>query len=191
MALINCKECGKEVSDKADKCPHCGFNIIKEKNTQAASKGCSYFFVGITIIIFIGALMANLSNSSDSNSEELTIIDTSGISIEDKALDSVAYKKQLDSINKADEIAEANFKKTKAGKIQSKHPEWSKEDCERLANKQVWIGMDYDMLLYLRGKPNTVNTSNYGNGNEYQCCWDDYDISCFYMKSDNIIYSYN
>lgn len=24
MALINCSECGKEVSDKADSCPHCG-----------------------------------------------------------------------------------------------------------------------------------------------------------------------
>lgn len=24
MALIKCKECGKEISDKADKCPHCG-----------------------------------------------------------------------------------------------------------------------------------------------------------------------
>lgn len=24
MALIQCTECGKEVSDKAGKCPHCG-----------------------------------------------------------------------------------------------------------------------------------------------------------------------
>lgn len=24
MAMIYCKECGKEISDKADKCPHCG-----------------------------------------------------------------------------------------------------------------------------------------------------------------------
>ena len=30
MALIKCKECNKEISDKAKKCPHCGFenNII-------------------------------------------------------------------------------------------------------------------------------------------------------------------
>ena len=25
MALITCKECGKEISDKADFCPHCGY----------------------------------------------------------------------------------------------------------------------------------------------------------------------
>ena len=24
MALIKCYECGKEISDTADKCPHCG-----------------------------------------------------------------------------------------------------------------------------------------------------------------------
>ena len=25
MALIKCNECGKEISDKAKVCPHCGF----------------------------------------------------------------------------------------------------------------------------------------------------------------------
>ena len=30
MALINCKECNKEVSDKAESCPNCG-NPISEK----------------------------------------------------------------------------------------------------------------------------------------------------------------
>ncbi len=27
MALINCPECGKEISDKSEKCIHCGFPI--------------------------------------------------------------------------------------------------------------------------------------------------------------------
>ncbi|PIS45933.1 MAG: hypothetical protein COT22_02615 [Ignavibacteria bacterium CG08_land_8_20_14_0_20_37_9] len=27
MALINCKECGKEISDGAITCPHCGAKI--------------------------------------------------------------------------------------------------------------------------------------------------------------------
>ena len=27
MALVNCIECGKEVSDQAPKCPHCGYPL--------------------------------------------------------------------------------------------------------------------------------------------------------------------
>lgn len=34
MALINCPECGKEVSDKVKACPHCGFPFSEEAQTQ-------------------------------------------------------------------------------------------------------------------------------------------------------------
>ena len=39
MALINCPECGKEISDKAEKCIHCGYpikneSIVKKKAVQ-------------------------------------------------------------------------------------------------------------------------------------------------------------
>lgn len=30
MALINCKECGKEISDAATVCPHCGAPVVKD-----------------------------------------------------------------------------------------------------------------------------------------------------------------
>lgn len=30
MALVNCKECGQQISDSASVCPHCGAPIIKE-----------------------------------------------------------------------------------------------------------------------------------------------------------------
>lgn len=29
MVLIKCEECGKEISDKADKCPNCGFPVAE------------------------------------------------------------------------------------------------------------------------------------------------------------------
>jgi hypothetical protein len=31
MALINCKECGKEISDTARSCPYCGFHGRQKK----------------------------------------------------------------------------------------------------------------------------------------------------------------
>ena len=34
MALINCKECGKEISDKAKACPNCGYPLDDELNSK-------------------------------------------------------------------------------------------------------------------------------------------------------------
>lgn len=35
MPLIKCPECAKEISDRADSCPHCGFPISIKKRTVA------------------------------------------------------------------------------------------------------------------------------------------------------------
>jgi len=32
MSMINCPECGKEISDKASSCPNCGFPLIQNDN---------------------------------------------------------------------------------------------------------------------------------------------------------------
>lgn len=94
--------------------------------------------------------------------------------------------------------ADAQFKETqdwfksKPGKLQAKYPGWTKEECEMVVENRIWIGMSYDMLVVERGKPDHKNVSNYGGGNEYQWCWDDYNISCFYdTNNDGLIDSYN
>ena len=40
MALIKCKECGKEISDKAEYCVHCGcpIEMSKEVTTEKEEK---------------------------------------------------------------------------------------------------------------------------------------------------------
>jgi hypothetical protein len=45
MALLNCKECGKEISSEAMSCPHCGARLQKSKN------GC-----GIAALIVFGLI---------------------------------------------------------------------------------------------------------------------------------------
>jgi hypothetical protein len=89
------------------------------------------------------------------------------------------------------EQEEKKWLSSKAGKISRKHPEWSREDCEKIAAGQIWIGMKYEMLVYMWGKPNSANPSNYGNGNRWQWCWHDYEPSCFYGGDDGIITAYN
>lgn len=34
MALINCPECGKKISDKADACIHCGYPIQRQHKSE-------------------------------------------------------------------------------------------------------------------------------------------------------------
>lgn len=49
MALVKCKECGKEVSKRAETCPHCGARRIRKA-------GCgSYLLLGLVLVV---ALMA-------------------------------------------------------------------------------------------------------------------------------------
>ncbi len=38
MAMIYCNECGKEISDKADKCPHCGCPVLKIRKCKIKFK---------------------------------------------------------------------------------------------------------------------------------------------------------
>lgn len=63
MALMNCPECGKEISDKAEFCPSCGYVLVKSELPKirkselgAAEKkpslGKAYIFCGICVIIF-------------------------------------------------------------------------------------------------------------------------------------------
>lgn len=38
MALITCKECGKEISEHAVVCPHCGYPLLKDESTANANR---------------------------------------------------------------------------------------------------------------------------------------------------------
>lgn len=69
MALINCPECGKQISNNAENCPNCGYpinkkNYSKQKNKivvksgegcflQTLNIGCIIIAIIIIIIILI------------------------------------------------------------------------------------------------------------------------------------------
>lgn len=70
MALINCKECGKEISSMAPSCPYCGFVIRKRKKTSY-----SYIWIVLLIailIVLIGSLSQNNSSIQSVKTEIIT-----------------------------------------------------------------------------------------------------------------------
>lgn len=70
MAMTTCKECGKDVSDAAVTCPHCGIVLINQPASQSRNKGCSASALfGAAILMFFFALL--LSTCSDSNNSSL------------------------------------------------------------------------------------------------------------------------
>lgn len=68
MALIKCKNCGQIVSDKADKCPHCGCSVSvnealenvvvqntqREKNNGISNKQISFVALTCLLVILFG-----------------------------------------------------------------------------------------------------------------------------------------
>ncbi|GEN70481.1 hypothetical protein CLA01_05530 [Chryseobacterium lathyri] len=149
------------------------------------NNGCA-----IILLVFFGLLLIGFLSRQCSKTQ-VEEKHTSGLDTKLSKEDSIKNHAKIDSINKEIKIEEEKFLKSKAGKIYKKHPEWSKEDCINISENKIWIGMHYDMLIYERGRPDNINTSNYGDGTQYQACWHDYNASCFYFGESQIITSYN
>jgi len=62
MALIKCKECGTEISDKASTCPKCGAPIKKR------GCGCTTVLLGFFIFFVVVGVAINSSKTSTASS---------------------------------------------------------------------------------------------------------------------------
>ena len=62
MALIDCPECNKQVSDKAQNCPNCGSHSL-DKKTNASKSGRKYGIVLfiLAVVCVVGAMVFKLS----------------------------------------------------------------------------------------------------------------------------------
>jgi len=65
MALKKCKECGKEVSTKADLCPHCG---AKQKRKNI---GCGGALLILIAIGFIGSQFSDCSQKAEDRKQDV------------------------------------------------------------------------------------------------------------------------
>lgn len=70
MALINCPECGKEVSDTNKRCPHCGYNLRKKVDKK--TKNIIIAVIAAVVIVVVGTF--GVVQASKLNSEEQKIV---------------------------------------------------------------------------------------------------------------------
>lgn len=66
MALIDCPECGEEISEKAESCPHCGVPITLPQSSDGGgenflnrNRGCGDIFIFgglLLIVLFLFAI---------------------------------------------------------------------------------------------------------------------------------------
>ena len=78
MALINCPECKKKISETASKCPNCGYKIKANKIKHNITKNNIYV---ITVFIIIFVIVISISNySKKDNNNTLTTTTTETIS---------------------------------------------------------------------------------------------------------------
>lgn len=54
MALINCKKCGKQISDKSNECIHCGYSIKQAYNNKIILGTIISFVIFIVIYMLVG-----------------------------------------------------------------------------------------------------------------------------------------
>jgi hypothetical protein len=73
MAMVACKECGKEISSKADKCPHCG---VKIKRTSRFA----WLMAVLSGLVLLSYIMSEVNAPSSGTTKATTkrvTIDTS------------------------------------------------------------------------------------------------------------------
>lgn len=70
MALVKCPECDKNISDKAESCPHCGYSFEKKanNNTLETLKGkWNNKYLLVLLVLLVGGYFIFFNNSNKTN----------------------------------------------------------------------------------------------------------------------------
>ena len=96
MALIKCNECGKEISDKAKVCPHCGTKYKSENENDRKGFPTSVMFILIVIFVAVIFIIMNYNKKDYNNS-------TSGIKENTNEIigNEIKTKNEFDKIKKS------------------------------------------------------------------------------------------
>lgn len=86
MALIKCLECGKEISDKADKCPSCGCPVEAQRFENEKNKKYknNFSLIAVFAIIILAIMIMYLSKAFNNDNIIIGEWEISGLSRGDR-----------------------------------------------------------------------------------------------------------
>lgn len=102
MALIKCRYCGSEISDKAEKCPKCGAAIIKEKK----NKSKIVVSMGIAAAFIAGVIVGGYSHSIFFDSKEKE--ETAVVAEKEPETIDINEEKEEEDLSEDDRIVESD-----------------------------------------------------------------------------------
>jgi len=67
MSLIICPECKKTISNTANSCPNCGYNLKEQKTQKGCGIGCLAVIIIFAILYMVGVFSADSKKTETSN----------------------------------------------------------------------------------------------------------------------------
>ncbi len=184
MALIKCAECGKDVSDKASSCPHCGVSPVVEKRESMS-------VVKWVAVLFFGAIVYQCASSTSGVSEQQRIEQARKISSAAPSAPALPptppkrtpeVEKELARLRSLDRAAFCAQELGKVRKLKGAWPQpWGEaitaalpeygvtsDHLDHIKKRSAVIGMSTCGGLASWGRPESVNRSTYSSGTKEQ-----------------------
>lgn len=96
MAMIKCPECGKEISDKAEVCPSCGYSLKRKNRNKKIIIGCAVVIMGIGFVWYSNRVTPEEQAQINNVYSVISEIGTVGIGSEKRIEDA---EKQFDTLS--------------------------------------------------------------------------------------------
>ena len=148
MALMNCKECSKEISDKAATCPHCGAPVPKKK---ADLKKGAFAWI---IILGVGSIW--YFSGTDTKP-------TTPAKVDAKAVTPAAPPKpkcapdDLQCVAEEGGIGASVYCPDKIEKLASNAVKWTDGTFESKFSRMRWLNKDKGQITYIGDKAQFQN----------------------------------
>lgn len=161
MALKPCKECKKEVSDKANTCPNCG---VSSPTTQFSD-----IVTGWTVIIVVvAALVYACSPSKDKSSSTAD----AAILAKQKEQADIACKKELSCWGDKHIASASAYCKSPIERLAKYSSKWTDGTFEMKFSRYRWIDESEGTLTYIGDKIQFQNGFGAFQNHIYQCDFD-------------------